>query len=103
MYFSHLGYSLKKRARGAVGSAVGAGEVGGGKEEDGRETKEHRNWVREVFLQITYKIRYFPVKGLSSSAFCCARRFLIRQYRAQLKRRAQQVQEELVPTCSISL
>uniref|UniRef100_A0A8C5N639 Trichoplein keratin filament-binding protein n=1 Tax=Gouania willdenowi TaxID=441366 RepID=A0A8C5N639_GOUWI len=36
------------------------------------------------------------VQTLSSLVFCCSlRHFLVRQYRAQLKRRAQQVQEEL--------
>lgn len=39
--------------------------------------------------------RYKTMKG-GSLALCATRHFLLRQYQAQLKRRAQQVQEELV-------
>lgn len=38
---------------------------------------------------------------LSSNYICDYRHFLIRQYRAQLKRRAQQVQEELVSIITV--
>lgn len=38
--FVHLGYSLKKGTRGSVSSAVGAGEDGGGEDENGGKAKE---------------------------------------------------------------
>lgn len=94
--FFLTGHSSKKGARGVASPTVGAGEGRRGENESREEAKEIWNGVRETLQMTYYKVRWLMSKLLNSLDLCSTRHFLIRQYRAQLKRRAQRVQEELV-------